>query len=94
MRGGTFTVTNIGALGGTGFAPIVNYPEVAILGTGAARLQPVVRGSLDEYEIVPRLMMPLVLAFDHRVLDGAEAARFVAAIVDTLEDREELLLAI
>jgi pyruvate dehydrogenase E2 component (dihydrolipoamide acetyltransferase) len=94
LRGGTFTITNIGVLGGTGFAPIINYPEVAILGMARARLQPVVRGDLDEYEIVPRLIMPLVLAFDHRVLDGVETSYFVQKIIDALEDPEKLFLTI
>ncbi len=96
MQGGSFTLTNIGALGGTGFAPIVNYPEAAILGTGAARLQPVVRPKRKKegYKVVPRLLMPLVLAFDHRVLDGAEAARFVNVIIDLLENPDKLLLTI
>lgn len=94
LQGGTFTITNIGALGGTGFAPIVNYPEVAILGLGKVQLLPTVRGSLDAYEIVPRLKMPLVLAFDHRVLDGAQAARFVNRVIETLENPARLLLTI
>lgn len=98
LQGGTFTITNIGALGGTGFAPIVNYPEVAILGTGRAKLQPVVREKAGEeddgVEIVPRLMMPIVLAFDHRVNDGADAARFTRVIIEALEDPERLLLSI
>lgn len=94
MQGGTFTITNIGALGGTGFAPIINYPEVAILGMGRARLQPVVVGDETNYEIVPRLMMPLVLAFDHRVADGADAARFMRAVIDVLENPDRLWLRI
>lgn len=94
LQGGTFTLTNIGALGGTSFAPIVNYPEVAILGIGKAQLQPTVLGTLDDYQIVPRLKMPLVLAFDHRVLDGAEAARFVNVVIELLESPDKLLLAI
>lgn len=94
MQGGTFTITNIGALGGTGFAPIVNYPEVAILGMGRARLQPVVLGDETSYEIVPRLMMPLVLAFDHRAADGADAARFMRAVIDVLENPDRLWLRI
>ncbi len=93
MRGGTFTITNIGALGGTGFSPIVNYPEVAIMGLGRARLQPVVRMGEDGAPgIVPRLLMPIVLAFDHRVVDGAEAARFTNVVIDVLEHPEKLLL--
>jgi pyruvate dehydrogenase E2 component (dihydrolipoamide acetyltransferase) len=92
MQGGTFTITNIGALGGTGFAAIINHPQVAILGMGRAKLQPVVLGDLDSYEIVPRLMLPLVLAFDHRVMDGADAARFVGTIKDSLENPDRLWL--
>jgi len=94
MQGGTFTITNIGALGGTGFAPIINYPEVAILGMGRARWQPVVLGDQDQYEIVPRLMLPVVLAFDHRVLDGADAARFTRTIAGALENPDDLWLSI
>jgi pyruvate dehydrogenase E2 component (dihydrolipoamide acetyltransferase) len=94
MQGGTFTITNIGALGGTGFAPIINYPEVAILGMGRARLQPAVLGDEADYQIVPRLMMPLVLAFDHRVLDGADAARFMRTVVEALENPARLWLRI
>lgn len=94
MQGGTFTITNIGALGGTGFSPIVNYPEVAILGTGRARMQPAVRGDEGSYEVVPRLMMPLILGFDHRVLDGADAARFVRMVGEGLERPERLWLRI
>jgi pyruvate dehydrogenase E2 component (dihydrolipoamide acetyltransferase) len=92
MQGGTFTITNIGILGGTGFAPIVNYPEVAILGIGKARLQPVIRGDLEAFQVVPRLILPLVLAFDHRVLDGAEAARFTNLVIEILEDPNKLML--
>jgi pyruvate dehydrogenase E2 component (dihydrolipoyllysine-residue acetyltransferase) len=87
LRGGTFTVTNIGALGGTGAIPIINYPEVAILGVSRARLEPVVRDG----QMVPRLMLPVSLTFDHRVADGADGARFASAIVRRLE-RPELLL--
>jgi pyruvate dehydrogenase E2 component (dihydrolipoamide acetyltransferase) len=92
MQGGTFTVTNIGALGGTGFAPIINYPQAAILGMGQARWQPKVVGEGDNMQIIPRLLMPLVLAFDHRLLDGADAARFMNLIIQQLEDPEEMLL--
>jgi pyruvate dehydrogenase E2 component (dihydrolipoamide acetyltransferase) len=88
LRGGTFTITNLGALGGTGALPIINYPEVAILGVARGRLEPVVR----EGQVVPRLMLPLSLTFDHRVADGADGARFAAAIVRRLERPEELLL--
>src|SRR5262249_24205501 len=78
MRGGTLTITNLGGIGGTGFSPIVNYPEVAILGLSRSRLQPVVRGE----QIVPRLLLPLSLSYDHRVIDGADAARFTRRIAE------------
>jgi pyruvate dehydrogenase E2 component (dihydrolipoyllysine-residue acetyltransferase) len=88
LRGGTFTITNIGALGGTAAIPIINYPEVAILGVGRARLTPVVH----EGQMVPRLVLPLSLAFDHRVIDGMEAARFSTDLVGLLEAPERLFL--
>jgi len=87
LRGGTFTITNIGALGGTAAIPIINYPEVAILGVARARLEPVVR----QGQIAPRLMLPLTLTFDHRVADGADGARFATEIVSLLEAPERLL---
>jgi len=94
MQGGTFTITNAGAMGGGFFAPIINYPEVAILGLGQARMQPVVREQeKGDYIIVPRLMMPVVLCIDHRVLDGADAIRFLNVLVQTLEDPDELLMS-
>jgi len=88
LRGGTFTVTNIGALGGTGAIPIINYPEVAILGVARAREEPVVRDG----QIVPRLLLPLSLTFDHRIADGADGARFAADFVHRLEHPDQLLL--
>jgi pyruvate dehydrogenase E2 component (dihydrolipoyllysine-residue acetyltransferase) len=88
LRGGTFTITNIGSLGGTGAIPIINYPEVAILGVARGRLEPVVR----EGQIVPRMLLPLSLTFDHRVADGADGARLASAIIRRLERPEELLL--
>jgi pyruvate dehydrogenase E2 component (dihydrolipoamide acetyltransferase) len=88
LRGGTFTITNIGALGGTGAIPIINYPEAAILGVARAREEPVVQ----EGRIVPRTLLPISLTFDHRVADGADGARFAAAIVRRLERPEQLLL--
>ena len=94
LMGGTFTLTNIGVLGGTGFTPIVNYPEVAILGMARATLQPVVKGTGDDFEITPRLMLPLILGFDHRVVDGADAARFLGMIMETLDNPEKLLMMI
>ncbi|MGC9967414.1 MAG: dihydrolipoamide acetyltransferase family protein [Syntrophobacteraceae bacterium] len=94
MSGGTFTITNVGPMGGTGFYPIINHPEVAILGLAQARLQPVVAGDEKNYEIVPRLMLPISITFDHRVLDGAEAARFLNMIIEGLENPENLLMMI
>jgi pyruvate dehydrogenase E2 component (dihydrolipoamide acetyltransferase) len=88
LRGGTFTVTNIGALGGTGAIPIINYPEVAILGVARAREEPVVR----DRAIVPRVLLPISLTFDHRVADGADGARFAAALIGRLERPEQILL--
>jgi len=94
LQGGTFTISNAGAMGGGFFSPIINYPEVAILGMGQGRLQPVVRRKDDQdYEIVPRLIMPIVLCIDHRVLDGADAIRFLRVIIDSLEDPDELLMS-
>ena len=93
MQGSTFTITNIGAAGGGHFSPIINYPEVAILGMGSARLQPVVMKTKEkDKDIVPRLIMPLTLAIDHRALDGADATRFLRLIIDALEDPDELLM--
>jgi pyruvate dehydrogenase E2 component (dihydrolipoamide acetyltransferase) len=88
LRGGTFTITNLGALGGTGTIPIINYPEVAILGVARAREEAVVRDG----QIVARLMLPLSLTFDHRVADGADGARFAADLVRHLEHPDQLLL--
>ncbi len=90
LRGGTFTVTNIGALGGTGAIPIINYPEVAILAVARGREEPVVRDGA----IVPRLLLPISLTFDHRVADGADGARFASAIVRRLEHPDDLLLGL
>jgi pyruvate dehydrogenase E2 component (dihydrolipoamide acetyltransferase) len=82
MTGASFTITNLGGIGGTAFTPIINYPEVAILGLSRSRLQPVVR----EGSIMPRLMLPLSLSYDHRVIDGADAARFTRRIAEMLEN--------
>ncbi|MGA2992455.1 MAG: 2-oxo acid dehydrogenase subunit E2, partial [Candidatus Korobacteraceae bacterium] len=81
MEGGTFTITNLGGIGGTDFTPIVNYPEVAILGLSRSRLEPV--WMKDQF--VPRLMLPVSLSYDHRLIDGADAARFVRWVVEALE---------
>jgi pyruvate dehydrogenase E2 component (dihydrolipoamide acetyltransferase) len=88
LRGGTFTITNLGGIGGTAFTPIVNYPEVAILGLSRGRLEPVVRGG----QVVPRLMLPLSLSYDHRVIDGAAAARFTRRLAEMLENPLLMLL--
>ncbi len=88
MRGGTFTITNIGPLGGTALMPTINYPEVAILAMGKVQEKPVVRDG----EIVIRKMLPLTFAFDHRIADGADAARFVGELVRQLSNPNLLLL--
>ncbi len=88
MRGGSFTITNVGALGGTMATPIINWPEVAILGMGKLELKPVVRDG----QIVARKMLPLFLSFDHRVIDGADGARFVRSVMAYMENPLNLLL--
>ncbi|MEW6667388.1 MAG: dihydrolipoamide acetyltransferase family protein [Thermodesulfobacteriota bacterium] len=93
LQGGTFTITNVGPTGGGQFVPIINYPQVAILGMGAARMQPVVEENENgEPVIVARLMMPLVLCIDHRGLDGADAVPFLRSIVEALQDPDELFM--
>lgn len=93
LQGGTFTITNAGALGGHHFSAIVNYPEVAILGLGQGRMQAtVITGEDGKHQIVPRLIMPIVLCFDHRVVDGADAIRFLRLVMQALEDPDELLI--
>jgi pyruvate dehydrogenase E2 component (dihydrolipoamide acetyltransferase) len=91
LRGGTFTLSNLGAIGGTYSTPIVNVPEVAILLVGRSRKMPMV---MDDDSIKPRLMMPLSLAYDHRSVDGATAARFLNDVIAYLEAPSRLLLAI
>jgi pyruvate dehydrogenase E2 component (dihydrolipoamide acetyltransferase) len=88
MSGGTFTISSLGGIGGTSFTPIVNAPEVAILGVVRSRMSPVWDGS----EFVPRLMLPVSLSYDHRVIDGALAARFTRQLCNVLEDVRRLLL--
>jgi len=88
MQGGCMSISSLGGIGGTAFTPIVNAPEVAILGVTRAKMQPVWNGN----EFVPRLMLPLDLTYDHRVIDGAEGARFMAAIKNYLGDLRRLLL--
>ncbi|HKW17644.1 MAG TPA: dihydrolipoyllysine-residue acetyltransferase [Terriglobales bacterium] len=81
MEGGTFTITNLGGIGGTGFSPIVNYPEVAILGLSRSSMEPVWMN--DKFE--PRQVLPLSLSYDHRLIDGADAARFLRWIAEAFE---------
>jgi pyruvate dehydrogenase E2 component (dihydrolipoamide acetyltransferase) len=88
MRGSTFTISSLGGIGGTGFTPIVNAPEVAILGVTRAATKPVWNGT----EFEPRLIVPLSLSYDHRVVDGAAAARFVAHLAGELSDLRRVLL--
>jgi len=88
LSGGTFTITNLGGIGGTGFTPIVNWPEVAILGVSRGRQDPVLKNG----QWVPRLMVPLSLSYDHRVIDGAAAARFLRRMADLLEQPMHMLL--
>lgn len=81
IQGGTFTISNIGGIGGTNFAPIINSPEVAILGVSRSQIEPVF---IDD-QFQPRLMVPLALSYDHRLIDGADAARFLRRLIDVLE---------
>jgi pyruvate dehydrogenase E2 component (dihydrolipoamide acetyltransferase) len=103
MQGGCFTITNLGGIGGTAFSPIINAPELAILGIARARTEPVYvpalsggasdhSGSRRPPRVVPRLMLPLSLSYDHRVIDGADAARFLRWIAQALE--QPFLLAL
>ena len=88
MTGGCFTISSLGSIGGTAFTPIVNAPEVAILGVSKAQMKPVWDGNAFQ----PRLMMPLSLSYDHRAINGADAARFTAFLADVLTDIRRLLL--
>ncbi|MDQ3728484.1 MAG: 2-oxo acid dehydrogenase subunit E2, partial [Actinomycetota bacterium] len=90
MRGSTFTISSLGGIGGTGFTPIINAPEVAILGVTRSRMKPIWDAEVEEFK--PRLMVPLSLSYDHRVLDGAAAARFVAHLASELGDLRRALL--
>jgi pyruvate dehydrogenase E2 component (dihydrolipoyllysine-residue acetyltransferase) len=93
LIGGSFTITNAGAIGGSHFSAIINHPEIAILGLGQARMQPaVLTDEKGKHEIVPRLLMPIVLCFDHRVADGADAIRFLQVIINSLQDPDDLLI--
>ena len=88
LQGGSFTISSLGGIGGTSFTPIVNAPEVAILGVSRASMKPV----FENGAFVPRLMLPLSLSYDHRVIDGAEAARFTTYLRQLLSDIKRLLL--
>ena len=88
MQGGCFTISSLGGIGGTAFTPVVNSPEVAILGLSRSTMKPIYDGE----GFVPRLMLPLSLSYDHRVIDGAEAARFTRFISDGLSDMRRILL--
>ncbi len=87
MQGGCFTISSLGGIGGTSFTPIINAPEVAILGVSKSSLKPV----YENGAFLPRLMLPLSLSYDHRVIDGAEAARFIVYLAKTLADIKGLI---
>jgi len=88
MKGGCFSISSLGGIGGTAFTPIINAPELAILGVSRAAMKPVWDGN----EFQPRLMLPLSLSYDHRVIDGADAARFTRYLAGQLEDLRRQLL--
>ncbi|VFS48015.1 Dihydrolipoyllysine-residue acetyltransferase component of pyruvate dehydrogenase complex [Budvicia aquatica] len=88
MQGGCFTISSLGGIGGTAFTPIVNAPEVAILGVSKSSMKPVWNGK----EFAPRLMLPLSLSYDHRVIDGAAGARFISYINDAMSDIRRLVM--
>jgi len=89
MKGGCFSVSSLGGIGGTAFTPIINAPEVAILGISRSKIKPEYN---DKGEIEPRLMLPLSLSYDHRVIDGADAARFIVYLSTVLADLKKMLL--
>ena len=88
MQGGCFSISSLGGIGGTSFTPIVNAPEVAILGVSKSAIRPVWDGA----QFAPRLLLPLSLSYDHRVIDGAAAARFTAYLAQLLGDMRRVLL--
>ena len=88
LAGASFTISSLGNLGGTGFTPLVSWPQVAILGISPAAMQPV----WDGQAFVPRLMLPLSLSYDHRVINGADAARFARRLAELLADLRQVLL--
>jgi pyruvate dehydrogenase E2 component (dihydrolipoamide acetyltransferase) len=89
MQGGCFTVSSLGSIGGTAFTPIINAPEVAILGVSRSQIKPVWNGDVFE----PRLTLPMSLSYDHRVIDGAEAVRFTRFLAEQLSDPDGLMLS-
>ena len=88
MQGSSFTISSLGGIGGSAFTPIVNVPNVAILGVSKAQIKPCYQAG----EFVPRLMLPLSLSYDHRVIDGAEGARFIVHLAECLSDIRRWLL--
>ncbi|MBI2320458.1 MAG: 2-oxo acid dehydrogenase subunit E2, partial [Betaproteobacteria bacterium] len=93
MQGGTFSISSLGGIGGTAFTPIINAPEVAILGVSKSVMRPVWTGGKNaKGPFAPRLMLPLALSYDHRVIDGASAARFTAYLASVLSDIRRTLL--
>jgi pyruvate dehydrogenase E2 component (dihydrolipoamide acetyltransferase) len=88
MQGGTFSISSLGGIGGTAFTPIVNVPEVAILGVSKSSYKPI----YQDGHFIPRLMLPLAVSYDHRVIDGADGARFMVHLTNTLADIRNLLL--
>ncbi len=93
MSGGSITISSLGGIGGTSFTPIVNAPEVAILGVSRSSIKPVhIKNSEGDDEFIPRLILPLSLSYDHRVIDGADGARFTSYLSKVLSDTRRLLL--
>ena len=90
MQGGCFTISSLGGIGGTAFTPIINAPEIAILGVSRSSMKPVYRDG----SFVPRLILPLSLSYDHRVIDGASAARFTVFLAESLANVAGLLEAV
>ena len=88
MQGGVFTVSSLGGIGGRGFTPIINVPEVAILGVGRAAIQPVWDGQVFR----PRTLLPLALSYDHRVINGGDGGRFLSEILALLADVRRLVM--
>jgi pyruvate dehydrogenase E2 component (dihydrolipoamide acetyltransferase) len=88
LQGGCFSISSLGGIGGTAFTPIINSPEVAILGVSRSYMKPVWNGA----EFIPRLMLPLSFSYDHRVIDGATAARFTRYLAETLSDMRKAVL--